>query len=106
MCKRPNTYIKYRGSGGGGGFSKNPDTGTTLAPGLGTSGQGNNGGAAYYNSAGGGGGQGGGNHYSGTLQLSTSGTPNTGGGGGGNGYAPDSLPGSGGSGIVIIAYTP
>lgn len=77
------TSTYYGGGGGGGSWNGSGGAGGT-----------------------GGGGQGGGNHYSGTLQIATSGTPNIGGGGGGNGFGADSSPGSGGSGIVIIAYTP
>jgi hypothetical protein len=75
------TTVYYGGGGAGGSWNGVPGT-----AGLG------------------GGGQAGGNHYSGTLQYATSGIANTGGGGGGNGFATDGLPGSGGSGIVIIKY--
>jgi len=95
------------GSGGGGGFANNPDNGTVLAPGSGTSGQGNNGGAAYYNTAGGGGGGAGAvggaaaNQQGGTggngVAYSISGTSTYYGGGGGGG-SWNGAPGAGGLG--------
>ena len=72
---------------------------------------GGGGGGGYYNGPGGAGGAGGGGSGGGNVNQPSAtgqnGTPNTGGGGGSNGnlgVAAGGLPGSGGSGIVIISY--
>jgi len=115
--------------GGGGGANENGQDSTNRA-GINTNaGRGGNGieilitGVSYYYGGGGGGGLsdgsigipglgglGGGGSGSKGDRTATNGTPNTGGGGGGGGYrvTPDGsgLGGNGGSGVVIIRYTP
>ena len=111
-----------RGSGGGGSGGVGKDASDTANGGLGLSysitgssvgyGGGGGGGSWNSNNFGYGGGAinnifGGGNGGGKTAGAGVGGAANTGGGGGGSGWASGNPPaGSGGSGIVIIRYTP
>ena len=114
------TYTRGSGGGGSGGVGK--DASDTANGGLGLSysitgssvgyGGGGGGGSWNSNNFGYGGGAinnifGGGNGGGKTAGAGVGGAANTGGGGGGSGWASGNPPaGSGGSGIVIIRYTP
>jgi hypothetical protein len=122
-CSSANPQYNTNGGGGGGAGNNGARTGVggngyTWSVDNNTYGGGGGGGAAILNSTGGKGGTGGGGAGDGGVvddppnpTTATSGTPGLGGGGGGNcgggaavGWKSRSTSGSGGSGIIIIAY--
>lgn len=93
----PGAGSQYGGNGGNGYYSTISGTGTYYAGGGG-------GGTFSTDGNAGTGGSGGGGR--GGAGSSTAGTTNTGGGGGGEGQSGGVTSGAGGSGIVIVSYTP